>query len=76
VSDRENTDNQREAALQAYLDKMSELLLEKHLRDLAEEDEVWKIARIRTLTVLRKLDGERKGDVIKYLQEAGLINRQ
>src|SRR5215472_10573817 len=27
VSDRENTDNQREAALQTYIDKMSELLL-------------------------------------------------
>src|SRR6266581_4030378 len=29
-------DNQREAALQAYIDKMSELLLEKNLRDSTE----------------------------------------
>ncbi len=33
VSDRENTDNQRETALQAYIDKMSELLLHEKLRD-------------------------------------------
>ncbi len=31
VSERENTDNQREAALQAYIDKISELLLKEHL---------------------------------------------
>jgi len=30
-SNRENTDNQREAALQAYIDRMSELLLEKKI---------------------------------------------
>src|SRR6266516_3216176 len=44
VSVRENTDNQRETALQAYLDKMSELLLEKHLRTSQPEDEVRTIA--------------------------------
>ena len=33
-------DNQHEAALQAYIDNMSELLLEKKLRDSAEDDEV------------------------------------
>src|SRR5260221_11928300 len=40
VSDRENTDNQRQVALQAYIDKMSELLLEKQLRRSQPEDEV------------------------------------
>src|SRR2546428_2137186 len=38
VSDRENTDNQREAALQGYIDKMSELLLqERGLRLTAKQ---------------------------------------
>ena len=32
VSERENKDNQREAALQDYIDKMSELLLAQNLR--------------------------------------------
>jgi uncharacterized protein YjbI with pentapeptide repeats len=68
-------DNQREAALQAYLDNMSELLLEKKLRDSAEEDEIRKIARVRTLTVLRRLDPIRKASVIQFLHESGLINK-
>ncbi len=48
-------DNQREAALQAYIDNMSELLLEKDLRKSGDDDEVRKIARVRTLTVLPRL---------------------
>src|SRR6266851_4130541 len=35
VSDAENTDNQRETALQAYIDKMSELLVENQLHKSA-----------------------------------------
>ena len=68
-------DNQREVALQAYLDKMSELILEKKLRDSAEEDEIRKIARVRTLTVLRRLDPIRKASVIQFLHESGLIDK-
>src|SRR6266566_3327964 len=56
VSDREHTDNQRETALQAYIDTMSELLLHEKLRDSAEEDEVRKIAHVRTLTILPRLN--------------------
>src|SRR5712692_9201011 len=37
VSHRENKDNQREAALQAYLDKISELLLKEHLGELTAD---------------------------------------
>ena len=75
VADAENTDNQRETALQAYIDKMSELLLEKKLRDSAEEDEVRKIARVRTLTILPRLDASRKGSVLQFLYESGLIDK-
>ena len=67
-------DNQREAALQAYIDKMSELLLEKQLRESKPEDEVCTIGRVRTLTVLRRLDAERKGSVLKFLKESSLID--
>jgi hypothetical protein len=49
-------DNQRAAALQAYIDTMSELLFEKGLRESQPEDEVRIIARARTLSVLRGLD--------------------
>src|SRR5450755_85553 len=68
-------DNQRETALQAYFDKMSELLLSKPLHELAEDEEARQIARVRTLTVLRRLDTERKVSVLQFLQEAALINK-
>jgi len=66
------TDRQQEAALQAYLDRMTELLLEKKLAT-TEDEEVRNVARIRTLTVLRGLDARRKGFVIQFLSEAELI---
>jgi hypothetical protein len=66
------TDRQQEAALQVYLDRMTELLLEKDLRT-TENEEVRSIARMRTLTVLRGLDGKRKGIVVIFLYEAGLL---
>ena len=69
------SDNQQEAALQGYINEISELLLEKNLRDSQLEDEVRKIARVRTLTVLRRLDAERKGSVLQFLQESGLIGK-
>jgi len=69
-------DNQREAVLQSYIDKIAELLLEKKLRESkSEEDEVRKIARVRTLTTLARLDKDRKKDVLQFLSEAGLIER-
>src|SRR6266851_1851652 len=74
VSDATNKDNQREAALQTYIDNMSELLLQGKLRD-SEEDEVRKIARVRTLTVLRGLDAARKASLLQFLHEAGLIDK-
>jgi len=73
VSDRENSDNQRETALQEYIDKMSELLLHENLRHSDPDAEVRKIARARTLTVLPRLDSERKSSVLRFLYESGLI---
>jgi uncharacterized protein YjbI with pentapeptide repeats len=54
---------------------MSELLLEKKLRESKPEDEVRKIARVRTLTVLPRLDAKRKGRVLQFIYEAGLIDK-
>ena len=74
-------DNQQEAALQAYIDKISELLLKEHLGELttdgklkSEYEQVQKIARVRTLTVIRGLDTIRKASVILFLH--GLACRQ
>jgi uncharacterized protein YjbI with pentapeptide repeats len=67
------SDNQREAALQAYLDSMSELLLHENLRNSGAVDKVRDIARVRTLTALPRLDPKRKGSVLLFLAESGLI---
>ncbi|HEY6287545.1 MAG TPA: pentapeptide repeat-containing protein [Ktedonobacteraceae bacterium] len=68
-------DNQREAALQGYINEMSELLLHENLRKSKEKDEVRNIARVRTLTIVPRLDGSRKRSVLEFLYEAGLILR-
>ncbi len=69
-------DNQHEAAFRAYLDKMSELLIEKSLADPARAGEqVRNIARVQTLAVLLGLDPIRKGSVLQFLYESALINK-
>jgi uncharacterized protein YjbI with pentapeptide repeats len=71
----------QDEALQAYLDQMSTLLLEKDLRfsteDNATEDskEARTLARARTLTVLARLDPSRKADVMQFLVEAELVQK-
>src|SRR6266700_2653255 len=67
------SDRQREDALQAYINNMSALLLEKNLRKSGEGDEVRNVARVRTLTVLPRLDKNRKATVLLFLHESGLI---
>jgi hypothetical protein len=76
VSDRENTDNQRERALQTYIDKMSELLLykDKPLLKSQQGDEVRTIARVRTITILSQLDARRINYVFSFLVEVGLMS--
>jgi uncharacterized protein YjbI with pentapeptide repeats len=66
-------DNQREAALNAYIDNISELLLHENLRESKPDTEIRDIARARTLALLQRLDATRKGSVLKFLYETGLI---
>ena len=65
-------DHQQEEALQAYFDRMADLLLKDKLSKFSA-DEVRNVARIRTLSVLRGLDARRKGLVLLFLKDAGLI---
>jgi uncharacterized protein YjbI with pentapeptide repeats len=69
-------DRLRDAALREYLDRMADLLLTHKLASSSEQDPARFVARARTLTVLTGLgqDGARKGSVIRFLREAGLIN--
>ena len=80
--------NLREEALRDYIDKMAELLIDKELKILLKQlsngtitrddpklDAVLDIARARTLSILRRLegDGNRKGSVVHFLVDAELI---
>jgi hypothetical protein len=69
------TDNQQEEALQAYFDRIIELVLKEKLSKFSPE-EVRNAARTRTLSVLRRLDGKRKGMVVLFLKDSGLIDRE
>lgn len=66
-------DRQQEEALQTYLDRMSELLLEKRLETKKAGIEGRNVAKIRTVSILRVLNQERKKLVIKFLRDAKLI---
>lgn len=71
-------DQQQETLLNSYFDSMSALLLTNNAEVRAQDPtgaDIRSMARARTLTVLRRLDGARKGYVLKFLHDAGLINR-
>ena len=63
----------QEEMLSIYLDRMSELLTRGQLRDDILGAESRHIARARTLTVVRSLDGIRKGLVLRFLHDAELL---
>lgn len=75
-----DVENQRaqDTALQAYLDKMEQLLLdqERPLRSSQPENEVRTLARARTLTILGRLDPDRKRSVLQFVYELGLISKE
>jgi hypothetical protein len=73
-------DNQQEEALGSYTEAMSKLMLESHLRDDGKDSELRVVARrvvarTRTLSALRRLNGERKGIVLRFLMDASLIRQ-
>ena len=67
-------DKQQEDILQSYLNRMSELLLEKGLGISPVDAQVRNVARTRTISILIQLDVRRIGYVFAFLREAGLID--
>jgi uncharacterized protein YjbI with pentapeptide repeats len=67
--------NRQDYVLQEYFRQMGQLLLEKELRNSDERADVRTLARALTLAVLPRLDGLRKGDVLRFLREADLITK-
>lgn len=66
-------DQQQASTLKAYLDDMTDLMLNKGLRRSTPDDEVSIVARAKTLTTLRSLDPERKRALLQFLYEAKLV---
>jgi uncharacterized protein YjbI with pentapeptide repeats len=66
------SDRQKEDALQTYIDRMAELLIDKKLRT-TEIKEVQDVARTRTITVMRGMDPRRNSLIIQFLREANLV---
>jgi uncharacterized protein YjbI with pentapeptide repeats len=62
-------------AVQAYYDEMSTLLIEEDLRTSPENSEARTLARSRTLTILSRLDPQRRSQIFEFLLEAELIQR-
>jgi hypothetical protein len=70
-------DRAQDEALQAYLDQMSDLLIPNEdrpsLYDEHAPDSMRSVARARTLTMLPRLNADRKARVVQFLYESGLI---
>jgi uncharacterized protein YjbI with pentapeptide repeats len=61
------------AALQAYLDQMNHLMLEKGLLGSEEGDTVFTLAQARTTTGIAQFDGEHNQAVTRFLSDSGLL---
>jgi uncharacterized protein YjbI with pentapeptide repeats len=62
----------QDEALQAYLDQMSQLMLDRKLLDAEWGDPVYTLAQARTSTVILSLDGEHNERVTRFLINSGL----
>ncbi len=59
--------------MQAYLDQMGTLLLDRDLRAAGENSDVRRLARARTLVVLDALGPSRQERALRFLYEAELL---
>ena len=66
-------DQQHQTTLKTSIDDMKDLLLNRSLKASKSTDGVRVVARGEVLIALRQLDGGRKGLLIQFLSEAGLI---
>jgi uncharacterized protein YjbI with pentapeptide repeats len=63
----------QDTAFQAYLDEMTQLLLEKNLRESEEDSEVRTLAQARTTTALATLDATYRDKLVQFLLDADLL---
>ena len=63
----------QDTTLDDYIQRLSDLMLSKKLKSSKQHDAVRAVARTVTLTTLRRLDGERKGELVRFLYEVELL---
>jgi Pentapeptide repeats (8 copies) len=62
--------------LREHIDYLSDLLINRQLREAAWDSPIRVEARTRTLVVLPLLDKQRKRDLLRFLHEAALIKKE
>jgi uncharacterized protein YjbI with pentapeptide repeats len=62
----------QDEALQAYLDQMSQLILDRKLLEAGQGDSVHTLAQARTSTAILRLDAEHNESVTRFLSNSGL----
>lgn len=70
-----DVDRAREATLRSYLEVMSNLIIEKKLKNSKKDSPERAVAHAQTFMALRTLDGPRKLVLLQFLKESGLIDR-
>jgi Pentapeptide repeats (8 copies) len=66
-------DNEQDAAVQAYVETMSALVLKQELPDTKPDEEARNRALARTAAVLRSVDVARRAMLIRFLSQSGLV---
>ncbi len=67
-------DRQRQNTLDIFINHVSSLILENHLKSKKVSGEIRVIARTYALGAFRRLDRERKAEALQFLFESKLIN--
>jgi uncharacterized protein YjbI with pentapeptide repeats/fumarate reductase subunit C len=62
----------QDEALQAYLDQMSQLLLDRKLLEAEQDTPLYTVAQARTSTLILRLDAEHNESVTRFLINSGL----
>ena len=68
-------DSAREDVLDGYYQQMSTAAAERQLLRSERESDVGTVARITTLSAVRRLNGARRGQVLRFLHEAQLVQK-
>ena len=63
----------QDATVQAYLDQMTQLILDRNLLEAEEGDSVYILAQAQTSTVIAQLDAEHNESVTRFLTDSGLV---